>query len=97
MVKRKLDEHGNAVVDEEGGVIHIQVDAEGNIILNEYGEEIGVKGNQIDDEGQDAQSDSSKVSYYIEDELTGKIKKLMIDKNSTSYVELQKVIQRSKA
>ena len=57
---------------------------------------IAITGNQIDDQDEDAESTSSKVSYYIEDELTGKIKKLLIDKNSTTYLELQKVIKFSK-
>ena len=96
MVKVKLDEKGIAVRDEAGDIIHVQVDSEGNVILNEKGEEIGIRGNQIDDSDDEANSASSKASYYIEDGLTGKIRKLLIDKNSTTYIELQKAIRLSK-
>jgi hypothetical protein len=38
----------------------------------------------------------SKISYYAEDELTGKIRKLQISKYSTTYVQMQQIIVESK-
>ena len=39
---------------------------------------------------------ASKVSYYVEDEVTGKIRKLKISKNSTTFKQMQQIIGESK-
>lgn len=39
---------------------------------------------------------ASKVSYFVEDEVTGKIRKLKISKNSSTFQQMQQIIDESK-